>query len=106
MNYYALTPKYPIIPNIFISYPFCFPKDTLRLLTLYIVQAHIVSKMSVMDGLQNCKITFQSFREMEGGDSGEVTAFYKNDVVVVHYSSKRDVNLTKKDLVELAKVRK
>lgn len=58
-----------------------------------------------LDESNSCKITVQSFRKLDEGGSGEIVAYYKNDVVMVYYSAKHDVNLTRKDLIELVKVR-
>lgn len=69
-------------------------------------QVRSVSKSSDLEELENCKIAVQSFRELENSGDGEIVAYYKSDVVMVHYSSKRDVNLNRKDLIELVKVSK
>ncbi|ESO05554.1 hypothetical protein HELRODRAFT_171194 [Helobdella robusta] len=47
----------------------------------------------------------ESFREFEDSMTGGVTlALYKGDVVTVNYSGKREIVLSRKDLVELVKV--
>ena len=63
------------------------------------------SKLLSRVEFENSKIEVQSLREMEKPVSKEIVAYYRSNIVKVHYSSKRDIDLTRKDLIELVKVR-